>query len=79
MVSKKFSKEILENNPVKRSGIFSSYPVPPHASTEINRPQNATSELVTHFNTKKLPVSSFNKSNFRKSASFFKGIQVEFL
>ncbi len=79
MVSKKFAKEVLENNPVKRSGIFSSYPVPPHYTTEINRQQNATSELVTHFNTKKIPVGNFNKSNFRKSAAFFKGIQMEFL
>ena len=79
MVSKKFAKEVLENNPVKKSGIYSSYPPPPHATTEMNRHQNAMSELVTHFNTKKLPVSNFNKSNLRKSASFFKGIQVEFL
>ncbi len=79
MVSKKFAKEVLQNNPVKRSGIYSSFPPPPHASNEILREQNAGAELVTHFNTKKLPKSHFNKQNFRQSGNWFKGIQMEYL
>ena len=79
MVSKKFAKEVLENNPVKRSGIFSSYPPPVHNTKEINRSQDPTSQLVTHFNTKKLPNSHFKKQNFRQSGNWFKGIGVEFL